>query len=175
MYKNKQTAQFNERLAGVIGITPAVILHKFYQLTYEVSGINKWLTYSLRNLHKDHFSYIPKNTFLRNRDKLIKDELLLFRIQKHSNVGQYNINYRNVEFVVNKYHDNLYSTKELIPNNLRKLVFERDLYRCVYCNTSNNLSVDHIIPEVLDGKTVIDNLQTLCLTCNLQKGSNLSI
>jgi hypothetical protein len=59
---------------------------------------------------------------------------------------------------------------------LRFLVFQRDRFRCVACGLSPAtelnivLHADHIVPVALDGKTVIENLQTLCQDCNLGKG-----
>ncbi len=61
--------------------------------------------------------------------------------------------------------------KAPIPNSLRKKVFERDGYRCVLCADWHDLAADHIIPESKGGPTTLDNLQTLCRTCNLRKGS----
>lgn len=57
-------------------------------------------------------------------------------------------------------------------NDLRKSVFERDLYRCRHCGTHTELTVDHIIPESKGGKHSIDNMQTLCHRCNCIKGTN---
>ena len=58
-----------------------------------------------------------------------------------------------------------------INSSLRKLIFERDLYRCINCGTHKSLSVDHIIPVSKGGGNEIKNLQTLCTTCNSSKGS----
>lgn len=54
---------------------------------------------------------------------------------------------------------------------LRKLVFIRDSYTCVNCGTDKNLSIDHIIPWSLGGKTEYENLQVLCRSCNSKKGN----
>ncbi len=60
---------------------------------------------------------------------------------------------------------------------LRYQVLERDNFRCVRCGASAadgvKLHVDHIIPVSRGGKTVMSNLQTLCETCNLGKGSDM--
>jgi hypothetical protein len=64
-----------------------------------------------------------------------------------------------------------------VPPGLRLRVYERDRFRCVYCGRSPitelavELHVDHIVPFVRGGKTVLENLQTLCAQCNLGKGS----
>jgi DNA-binding transcriptional regulator YhcF (GntR family) len=62
--------------------------------------------------------------------------------------------------------------KKKISNDLRKAVFERDLYRCRHCGTHTELTVDHIIPESKGGKHSLDNMQTLCHRCNCIKGTN---
>lgn len=61
---------------------------------------------------------------------------------------------------------------------LRFQVLRRDNFACVQCgaspakNPSVELHIDHIIPWSKGGNTVYENLQTLCLKCNLGK-SNL--
>ena len=71
-------------------------------------------------------------------------------------------------------HDNapkskLYQ-KAKIGRKLSKSVMERDLYRCVSCETHLDLCCDHIIPEIKGGTTSLDNLQTMCRSCNSRKG-----
>jgi len=46
-------------------------------------------------------------------------------------------------------------------------------YSCVYCGSTNNISVDHIIPLSKGGTNYIDNIQPLCLPCNLKKGNKI--
>ncbi len=62
-----------------------------------------------------------------------------------------------------------------ISTSLRRLIDERDKNRCVYCLTTEEncglrMHVDHIIPEVVGGKTTLDNLCLACFSCNVSKG-----
>lgn len=61
--------------------------------------------------------------------------------------------------------------KAVITQTLRTQVFERDEYRCIVCTTHTKLTVDHIHPESKGGATELDNLQTLCQSCNSSKGT----
>lgn len=60
---------------------------------------------------------------------------------------------------------------------LRFLVLQRDGFRCVKCGASPakghivSLQVDHVVPWSKGGETEFENLQTLCETCNIGKGS----
>lgn len=67
-----------------------------------------------------------------------------------------------------------------IPLRLKWNVHLRDRFRCVACGLSpaNDLTVelhvDHIYPWADGGKTVLENLQTLCKDCNLGKGKSFA-
>lgn len=61
--------------------------------------------------------------------------------------------------------------KKPIPSKLRWQVFKRDAYLCVRCDADEDLTVDHIHPEVKGGQATMDNLQTLCRPCNSSKGA----
>jgi hypothetical protein len=43
--------------------------------------------------------------------------------------------------------------------------------KCIWCGRTDNLSIDHIIPVTLGGSNEEDNLQCLCLPCNISKGN----
>jgi hypothetical protein len=66
----------------------------------------------------------------------------------------------------------LYSAVSL---KLRKAVLKRDGYRCVKCGAnpkddkSVRLEVDHIKPGSRGGPATLENLQTLCFSCNQGK------
>ena len=60
-----------------------------------------------------------------------------------------------------------------VPRGMRHEVFKRDNYRCVECGASKDdgatLHVDHKTPVSKGGTDELDNLQTLCSDCNLNK------
>jgi hypothetical protein len=56
----------------------------------------------------------------------------------------------------------------------KEKVFERDGHRCVKCGSRSSLSVDHIVNRSQGGDSLMDNLQTLCLTCHDHKTNNRS-
>lgn len=60
--------------------------------------------------------------------------------------------------------------KAKISGDLRRAVFERDAYRCVNCAGFIDLTCDHRVPESKGGQTKLDNLQTMCRSCNSRKG-----
>lgn len=65
--------------------------------------------------------------------------------------------------------------RKLMSDSLRYDIMKRDGFRCQLCGASAKdgvkLHVDHIVPVSKGGKTVRQNLRTLCERCNLGKGS----
>ena len=52
---------------------------------------------------------------------------------------------------------------------VREAVFKRDGYKCKFCGSEKDLTVDHIIPVENGGKDEFSNFQTLCKSCNSSK------
>ena len=63
--------------------------------------------------------------------------------------------------------------KTPIPPHIRGEVWERDEFTCQMCGVRKYLSVDHIYPESAGGDLSMENLQTLCKSCNSKKGSKI--
>jgi hypothetical protein len=53
----------------------------------------------------------------------------------------------------------------------RRRIMERDAYRCRHCGDHRRLSIDHIVPRSAGGSNEDDNLQVLCVPCNMKKGA----
>lgn len=60
-----------------------------------------------------------------------------------------------------------------IPRAVVDAVYKRDGGRCVYCGSTENLQLDHIIPFSKGGATTVENLQLLCQKCNLEKSNKI--
>ena len=53
----------------------------------------------------------------------------------------------------------------------RENVFKRDGFKCQYCGTKRELTIDHLIPKAKGGTTSWNNLVTACKKCNSLKGN----
>ena len=60
--------------------------------------------------------------------------------------------------------------RKSIPIKLRAEVFRRDNHTCLKCGAEDGPSIDHILPVSKGGQNTLDNLQTLCMPCNISKG-----
>lgn len=59
---------------------------------------------------------------------------------------------------------------------LRHCVLQRDNYKCRDCGATKDeirLEIDHIVPWIKGGKTILENLQTLCHKCNRSKHTRI--
>lgn len=55
----------------------------------------------------------------------------------------------------------------------RANIYQRDKHTCQYCNSkysAEDLTFDHVVPQVQGGQTTWENIVTACLTCNNKKG-----
>ncbi|HEX8657020.1 MAG TPA: HNH endonuclease signature motif containing protein [Hymenobacter sp.] len=63
------------------------------------------------------------------------------------------------------------NTRHGIPSKERRKFITQKGQRCAYCNTMENLTVDHKLARGLGGTNARGNLQVLCQPCNRQKGA----
>lgn len=62
------------------------------------------------------------------------------------------------------------------PRFSKTNLYIRDLYTCQYCNTHQirrDLTLDHVRPISLGGRTEWTNIVAACGTCNAQKGNKM--
>src|SRR5262245_24233543 len=65
------------------------------------------------------------------------------------------------------------TTKQVVRFS-RINVYTRDGFRCQYCGERkpmDELNYDHVLPRLLGGQTVWENIVTSCYGCNDRKGS----
>ncbi|RMF61670.1 MAG: HNH endonuclease [Bacteroidetes bacterium] len=53
----------------------------------------------------------------------------------------------------------------------RKNVLRRDHFRCQYCGSREQLTIDHIVPKSRGGPDTWENLVAACVPCNNRKGN----
>lgn len=63
---------------------------------------------------------------------------------------------------------------------LSAIIFKRDQYQCSFCESVEDLVIDHIVPIKMGGKSTLENQRTLCRGChgkhtNTKKESELSV
>jgi hypothetical protein len=49
-------------------------------------------------------------------------------------------------------------------------ILKRDKFKCVYCGSQRDLTIDHVIPRSRGGKNTWANMVTSCGKCNHKKG-----
>lgn len=52
-------------------------------------------------------------------------------------------------------------------------IFKRDNYRCGYCGSTKDLTIDHIVPKSKGGTHTWRNVVTCCKECNFRKSDSL--
>jgi 5-methylcytosine-specific restriction endonuclease McrA len=57
-----------------------------------------------------------------------------------------------------------------LPSVSRRELLRRDGYRCQYCGSAKQLTIDHVIPRSKGGTHTWDNVVIACETCNHKKG-----
>jgi hypothetical protein len=65
--------------------------------------------------------------------------------------------------------------RDVIPDDVKQMVWMRDGGRCRQCGAQVELQFDHIIPVAMGGGSGPENLQILCGPCNRRKSAGLTI
>jgi len=52
-------------------------------------------------------------------------------------------------------------------------IFDRDGHQCVYCGSTERLTLDHVVPLIRGGPHIEENLVVACRSCNCSKGTKL--
>ena len=60
-----------------------------------------------------------------------------------------------------------------IRKSVKRAVYERDGHRCVFCGTTENLTLDHIVRYADGGPDTEDNLRVLCMKCNQSRETKM--
>lgn len=66
-------------------------------------------------------------------------------------------------WLAHKYYDDVAGTGKM-------RMMSMDGWRCLVCGSRENLTVDHVVPQIMGGKDEQYNLQCLCYDCNQLKG-----
>jgi|GEM_PF-6863838 len=56
---------------------------------------------------------------------------------------------------------------------IREQIFARDGFECTYCGSSDDPTIDHIVPLIRGGTNDFANLTPACRSCNSSKGDRL--
>jgi hypothetical protein len=77
-----------------------------------------------------------------------------------------------IEYSVNTYAKNLSWLNNKNKGKLFSVVSARDGCFCVKCHSTDDLTLDHIVPRSKGGSDDKSNLQILCRCCNSSKGNS---
>lgn len=64
----------------------------------------------------------------------------------------------------------LFARKGVSLMHIKGTMLERDGNKCLKCGATSDLTIDHILPRSKGGEDTLENIQTLCLKCNVDKG-----
>lgn len=83
-----------------------------------------------------------------------------------------------IEYALDCFHrksniKNSSKSRTAIPQAVKNAAWIRDGGKCAQCNASGHIHFDHIIPVIKGGSNLLENVQVLCSTCNLKKGSRI--
>jgi 5-methylcytosine-specific restriction endonuclease McrA len=148
---------------------------------YTVTNISKMLNIPYGTVHyytlwgqkyeKDPKRMKSKSEYAKNNKQRMKDNYnkWYIRNRKHRNAYMNSI-FNKRRMILTSNLSKVYSLKEW--DDLK----EKYNYTCPCCKRKEpeiKLTIDHIIPVILNGDNSIDNLQPLCQSCNSKKGKSI--
>jgi 5-methylcytosine-specific restriction endonuclease McrA len=81
--------------------------------------------------------------------------------------------HRHPEYINYKSKQRTVRKRELadghLPSGFRTTVFNFYGNRCLRCETTENLTIDHVVPLIHGGRHAVRNMQVLCHSCNSWK------
>jgi hypothetical protein len=141
-----------------------------------------WLRTTFKDAQAGNFSHEFYKQIEMARITKADIERIVRSLHKRLEVAVKNMNYatETISTLDSLYANHLWETYDerrkranyaISKQEIRQMVFGRDGFKCRNCNSRKHLSVDHITPVVLGGSDDLNNLQTLCKSCNSKKGS----
>lgn len=166
-FYNNQDLYLKELLWNLKAISK--VYGDYLVLNYDFHGIclgeNDKLIHNFLTAEEEDYDYIDYELLGNPFSKLV--DMLNAQLQ----IGNIAVRRFCFELLPNKIKPKRKRTH--VPRGLRHEVFKRDQYRCVECGASKDdgatLHVDHKIPVSKGGTDELENLQTLCSDCNLNK------
>ena len=165
MYKNEiKNIDFSE---GYICSTDGLDLYKLKYIENEI--YDELLLKPTMSYNKEVILYLTKINGV-----VVRAKREYFSLDEIENLIK-KINLKKDDFYLDKNIWDSISKVERgkVSNKLRFYIFNRDGNKCKNCGNIYNLEIDHIIPISKGGKSVEENLQTLCCFCNKQKSNNI--
>lgn len=116
-----------------------------------------------------NYDYTPLNVTSVHRGFVLVDKGKAEILKSHDNpiVAGYKTYVRPVIIRLLRYIRHF--RRQLRAN--RNRIYKRDNYTCVYCGSTRQLTLDHVIPKSKGGKNDWNNLVTSCQKCNLKKSN----
>ena len=135
------------------------------------SYYKEWLEKNPGYMANYHKTYIRKKPKLYNSERykeyyekvkeVKKQKVKEWAAKNKEKINSYSIAYQQKRRAGGKFPRELWEQKK------------KEIGCCIMCSEKSNLTIDHKIPVSKGGTNDIENLQPLCLICNIKKGNKL--